>query len=72
MELLYQHPEIDVVCICTPNGLHSEMAIDVINAGYHVVIEKPMLPQGAASRFLKYPLAAKWPFLKLSVRFQGA
>ncbi|SMO92809.1 Gfo/Idh/MocA family protein [Gracilimonas mengyeensis] len=32
----------DVVCICTPNGWHTEYAIKVLNAGYHVVIEKPM------------------------------
>ena len=37
-----------------------------------VVIEKRMLPQETASRFLKYPLAAKEPLLKLCVRFQGA
>ena len=33
---------IDVVCICTPNGLHAEMAIQAIEGGFHVVIEKPM------------------------------
>ncbi|MDR2390000.1 MAG: Gfo/Idh/MocA family oxidoreductase [Tannerellaceae bacterium] len=33
---------IDVVTICTPNGLHASMAVDAIEAGYHVVIEKPM------------------------------
>lgn len=33
---------IDVVCICTPNGLHAPMAIRALEAGCHVVIEKPM------------------------------
>ncbi|MDR1557753.1 MAG: Gfo/Idh/MocA family oxidoreductase [Tannerellaceae bacterium] len=33
---------IDVVNICTPNGLHASMAIRALEAGYHVVIEKPM------------------------------
>ena len=33
---------VDIVCICTPNGLHAKMAVDAIEAGYHVVIEKPM------------------------------
>ena len=42
IEMLRTEKEIDVVCICTPNGLHSDMAIDAINAGYHVVIEKPI------------------------------
>ena len=41
-QMLGTENEIDVVCICTPNGLHSEMAIDVINADNHVVIEKPI------------------------------
>ena len=34
--------ETDVVCIATPNGLHGDQAIELLNAGYHVVIEKPM------------------------------
>ena len=42
IEMLQTHPELDVVCICTPNGLHSDIAIDVINSGKHVVIEKPI------------------------------
>lgn len=33
---------IDVVCICTPNGLHAAMANEAIKAGYHVLIEKPL------------------------------
>lgn len=33
---------IDVVNICTPNGLHAAMAIRAIERGCHVVIEKPM------------------------------
>ena len=41
-QMLGAENEIDVVCICTPNGLHSEMAIDVIDADNHVVIEKPI------------------------------
>ncbi len=41
-QMLGAENEIDVVCICTPNGLHSEMAIDAINADNHVVIEKPI------------------------------
>ena len=34
--------DIDVVNICTPNRLHAEMAIQAIESGHHVVIEKPM------------------------------
>ena len=34
--------EIDIVCICTPSGLHAPMAIKVANSGKHFVLEKPM------------------------------
>lgn len=35
-------PEIDAVHICTPNHLHYQMAKDALNAGKHVVCEKPL------------------------------
>lgn len=41
-EMLAAHPELDVVCVCTPNGLHAEHALVALEAGKHVVIEKPM------------------------------
>ena len=42
VDMLAAHPDLDVVCICTPNGLHAEQAIRAIQARCHVVIEKPM------------------------------
>ena len=41
-DLLAAGIEIDVVCICTPNGLHSAQATKAIESGHHVVCEKPM------------------------------
>jgi predicted dehydrogenase len=41
-ELLKNHPDIDVVNICTPNGLHSDQAIVAIENDKHVVVEKPI------------------------------
>lgn len=41
-ELLKAHPEVDVINICTPNGLHAEHAISALQHNKHVVIEKPM------------------------------
>src|SRR6478672_9029834 len=33
---------IDIISICSPNGLHAQHAISALNAGYHVLCEKPM------------------------------
>ncbi len=41
-ELLEKETELDVLNICTPNGLHAEMALKALDKGLHVVIEKPM------------------------------
>ncbi|MFZ2784418.1 MAG: Gfo/Idh/MocA family oxidoreductase [Sediminibacterium sp.] len=41
-QLLKQEPALDVVVICTPNGLHCQQAIAVMRAGFHVLVEKPM------------------------------
>lgn len=35
-------PDVDVVSICTPSGLHTAQAISAMKAGKHVVCEKPM------------------------------
>jgi UDP-N-acetyl-2-amino-2-deoxyglucuronate dehydrogenase len=42
VEELVARPEIDVVCITTPNGEHRAPALAAIRAGKHVVIEKPL------------------------------
>nr|WP_255360105.1 Gfo/Idh/MocA family oxidoreductase [Lewinella sp. 4G2] len=34
--------QFDVACICTPNGLHADQAVAALEAGLHVVIEKPI------------------------------
>jgi len=40
--MLASCPEIDVVSVCTPNGLHAEHSIAALKAGRHVLCEKPM------------------------------
>jgi UDP-N-acetyl-2-amino-2-deoxyglucuronate dehydrogenase len=39
---LLTDPDIDVVCLCTPSGMHGEGAVAAMTAGKHVVVEKPM------------------------------
>ena len=39
---LFADPEIDAVCLCTPSGMHADGAIAALEAGKHVVVEKPM------------------------------
>lgn len=39
---LIESRDVDVVTICTPSGLHAEMAIAAMQAGKHVLVEKPI------------------------------
>jgi UDP-N-acetyl-2-amino-2-deoxyglucuronate dehydrogenase len=41
-DMLQAHPEMDVIAICTPNGLHAAHTIAALKAGFHVLCEKPM------------------------------
>lgn len=42
LEELCASPDVDAVCICTPSGLHTAQAVQVMEAGKHLVVEKPM------------------------------
>ena len=41
-ELLKADLAIDVISICSPNGLHAVHSIKALNAGFHVLCEKPL------------------------------
>jgi predicted dehydrogenase len=41
-EMLEAELDIDVVCVCTPNGLHAQHSCQVLDSRRHVVCEKPM------------------------------
>ncbi len=41
-DLLANEKDLDVISICTPNGLHAEQAISAFRHGFHVLCEKPM------------------------------
>jgi len=39
---MLKYEELDIVTVATPNGLHARHAMDVIAAGRHLVVEKPL------------------------------
>ena len=41
-EMLNKESEVDVISICSPNGLHAEHSILALNAGFNVLCEKPL------------------------------
>lgn len=38
----WENPQIDIVCICTPNSLHAQYAELALSHGKHVLCEKPL------------------------------
>ncbi|OYY99417.1 MAG: oxidoreductase [Sphingobacteriia bacterium 28-36-52] len=41
-QMLQNEHEVDVISICSPNGLHADHSILALNAGFHVLCEKPL------------------------------
>ncbi|MGG3468565.1 Gfo/Idh/MocA family oxidoreductase [Neobacillus pocheonensis] len=39
---LLKRKDIDVINICVPSGLHSDVTIEAARSGKHVIVEKPM------------------------------
>src|SRR5579864_4954661 len=42
LQSMLQREALDVVIVCTPSGMHGEHACQVMRAGRHVIVEKPM------------------------------
>ncbi|QBD75825.1 Gfo/Idh/MocA family oxidoreductase [Ktedonosporobacter rubrisoli] len=42
LEALLAAPEIEAVSICTPDNLHYESTVQALNAGKHILLEKPL------------------------------
>ncbi|MEO6538529.1 MAG: Gfo/Idh/MocA family oxidoreductase [Ferruginibacter sp.] len=49
-ELLYKEKDIEIISVCTPNGLHALHAIKSLEAGKHVLCEKPLCITSADAR----------------------
>jgi UDP-N-acetyl-2-amino-2-deoxyglucuronate dehydrogenase len=64
-DLLTKEDKIDVVAVCTPNGLHAGHSIKALQAGSHVLCEKPLCISSADA--LKMIDAAKKNDRKLFV-----
>ena len=66
---LLKDPAIDVVHVCTPNRSHSFITVDALEAGKHVMCEKPMAINSAEAQ--KMIDAAKRTGKKLSIGYQN-
>ncbi|MGH3150683.1 MAG: Gfo/Idh/MocA family protein, partial [Streptosporangiaceae bacterium] len=56
---LLARPDIEVVCVCVPSGLHAEVGIRAARAGKHLVVEKPIdVSLAAADRLIGAARAA--------------
>lgn len=68
---LIQSPDVDLVDICLPTPTHEALAIAALNAGKHVLCEKPLaLDSGAAQRIADASERAKGLFMPaMCIRF---
>jgi predicted dehydrogenase len=66
---LLEDKSIDVVHVCTPNYIHSEMTVAALEAGKHVMCEKPMAISSAEARAMVD--AAKRTGKKLTIGYNN-
>ena len=66
---LLKDPTIDVVHVCTPNRSHSEITVAALEAGKHVMCEKPMAINSAEAK--KMLDAAKKSGKLLTIGYQN-
>lgn len=73
-EDLINDPDIDIIDICTPNNYHAPLAIAALNAGKHVLCEKPLAPSPALIRDMIAARDASGKLLMTAqhFRFNGA
>ena len=67
-EMLREEKDVDAVSVCTPNGVHRDPTIAALNAGKHVIVEKPMaMNPGECEKMIAAARKAK---KKLVIGFQ--
>ncbi len=66
---LLEDKSIDVVHVCTPNRSHAEITVAALEAGKHVMCEKPMAKTAADARLMLD--AAKRTGKKLTIGYQN-
>ncbi|WP_019534542.1 Gfo/Idh/MocA family protein [Paenibacillus ginsengihumi] len=66
---LLKEESIEVVHVCTPNDSHADISIAAMEAGKHVMCEKPMAKTAADARRMRD--AAKRTGRKLSIGYQN-
>jgi predicted dehydrogenase len=65
---MVRHPDIDAIVVTTPSGAHLEPALAAIEAGKHVVVEKPL--ETTPERADRIIAAAERKGVKLATIFQ--
>ena len=56
---LLARPDVEVVCVCVPSGLHAQIGVEAAKAGKHLVVEKPIdVSLEAADRLIDAARAA--------------
>ncbi|SDR87078.1 Gfo/Idh/MocA family protein [Microlunatus soli] len=63
---LIKNAELDVVSVCTPPSLHAPIAIGALEAGVHVLSEKPMALDAASARQMVDAAKANGKILEVS------
>ena len=59
LDQLLVRPDVDVVCVCVPSGLHAEVGVRAARAGKHLAVEKPIdVTLAAADRLIEAARAA--------------
>src|SRR4030042_4904925 len=41
-QAILKRPDVDIISVCTPSGLHGKVTVEAAKAGKHILCEKPM------------------------------